>query len=149
MAGETMMTVVGNLTADPELRYTQSGAAVVSFTVASTPRLFDPESRQWKDGQPLFMRCSLFRQQGEKAAESFKQGSRVIVHGKVTQRSFETREGEKRTVVELVVEEMGASVKYATVSINKATRDTSETDEDVWSTPWAESAPATATSGSR
>ena len=138
MAGEATTTVVGNLTADPELRYTQQGVPVLSFTVASTPRVFDRARGQWTDGQTLFMRCALFGQQGANASESFKQGARVIVHGKITQRSFETRDGDKRTVVELLVEEMGASVKYATVAINKATRSTSETDEDVWSTPWGD-----------
>jgi single-strand DNA-binding protein len=145
MTGESMLTVIGQLTADPELRYTQSGAAVLSFTVASTPRGFDGASGQWRDGQTLYLRCSMFRQPAENAAESFMQGSRVIVYGKVTQRSFETSDGDKRTVIEIVVEEVGASVKYATAAITKRTRPGSKSDDEAWATPWAdnESMPAT------
>lgn len=122
MAGETNVTVVGNLTADPELRFTQSGAAVASFTVASTPRNFDKQSGEFKDGEALFLRCNVWRQVAENVAESLTRGSRVIVSGRLKQRSFETKEGEKRTVVELDVDEIAASLRYATVKINKVSR---------------------------
>jgi single-strand DNA-binding protein len=122
MAGETIMTVVGNLTADPELRFTQSGAAVVNFTVASTPRVFDKNSGEWKDGDALFMRCNQWRQPAENVAESLTRGARVIVTGRLKQRSFETREGEKRTVMELEVDEVGPSLRYATAKVNKVAR---------------------------
>ncbi|HEY5878125.1 MAG TPA: single-stranded DNA-binding protein [Nakamurella sp.] len=122
MAGETTITVIGNLTADPELRFTQSGAAVANFTVASTPRQFDRNSGEWKDGNALFMRCSLWRQPAENAAESLSKGARVIVTGRLEQRSYETKEGEKRTVVELQVDEIGPSLRYATAKVNRATR---------------------------
>src|SRR5438067_9520521 len=107
MAGETVITVVGNLTDDPELRFTPSGAAVASFTVASTPRTFDRASGEWKDGDALFMRCSIWRQAAENVAESLTRGMRVVVQGRLRQRSFETREGEERTVVEMEVDEVG------------------------------------------
>jgi single-strand DNA-binding protein len=122
MAGETTITVIGNLTADPELRFTSSGAAVASFTVASTPRTFDRQSGEWKDGEALFMRCSIWRQAAENVAESLTRGARVIVSGRLKQRSFETREGEKRTVVELEVDEIGPSLRYATAKVNKVSR---------------------------
>ena len=122
MAGDTIITVVGNLTADPELRFTPSGAAVANFTVASTPRIFDRQSSEWKDGDALFMRCSIWREAAENVAESLTRGSRVIVQGRLKQRSYETREGEKRTVVELEVDEIGPSLKYATAKVNKASR---------------------------
>ena len=122
MAGETVITVVGNLTDDPELRFTPSGAAVASFTVASTPRQFDRNSNEWKDGDALFMRCSIWRQAAENVAESLTKGMRVVVQGRLKQRSYETREGEKRTVVELEVEEIGPSLKYATAKVTKANR---------------------------
>lgn len=112
MAGETQITVVGNLTADPELRFTPSGAGVSNFTVASTPRTLDKQSGEWRDGDALFLRCNAWRQLGENVAESFRRGDRVIVQGTLKQRSFETKEGEKRTVVELDVQEVGASVKF-------------------------------------
>jgi single-strand DNA-binding protein len=121
-AGDTTITVVGNLTADPELRFTPSGAAVANFTVASTPRIMDRQTNEWKDGDPLFMRCSIWREAAENVAESLTRGSRVIVSGRLKQRSFETREGEKRTVVELEVDEIGPSLKYATAKVNKASR---------------------------
>lgn len=123
MAGETSLTVVGNLTADPELRFTQSGAAVTSFTVASTPRTFDKNSGEWKDGEALFLRCNVWRQVAENVAESLTRGSRVLVTGRLKQRSFETKEGEKRTVIELDVDEIGPSLRYATVKVNKVSRD--------------------------
>src|SRR5256886_12132962 len=122
MAGETTITVVGNLTADPELRFTPSGAAVANFTVASTPRTFDRQTNEWKDGEALFLRCSIWRQAAENVAESLHKGARVIVQGRLKQRSFETREGEKRTVIELDVDEVGPSLKYATAKVNKAGR---------------------------
>ncbi len=122
MAGETVITVVGNLTADPELRFTPSGAAVANFTVASTPRTFDRQSGEWKDGEALFLRCNIWRQAAENAAESLTRGMRVIVNGRLRQRSFETREGEKRTVVEMEVDEVGPSLRYATAKVNKISR---------------------------
>ncbi|HEX4394415.1 MAG TPA: single-stranded DNA-binding protein [Mycobacterium sp.] len=122
MAGDTVITVIGNLTADPELRFTPSGAAVANFTVASTPRMFDRQTNEWKDGEALFLRCSIWREAAENVAESLTRGSRVIVSGRLKQRSFETREGEKRTVVELEVDEIGPSLKYATAKVNKASR---------------------------
>ncbi len=125
MAGETVITVVGNLTADPELRFTPSGAAVASFTVASTPRTFDRQTNEWKDGEALFLRCSIWRQAAENVAESLTRGSRVIVSGRLKQRSFETREGEKRTVIELDVDEVGPSLRYATAKVNRTSRGSS------------------------
>jgi single-strand DNA-binding protein len=122
MAGETVLTIVGNLTADPELRFTPSGAAVANFTVASTPRTFDRQSNEWKDGDALFLRCSVWRDAAENVAESLVRGSRVIVSGRLRQRSFETKEGEKRTVVELDVDEIGPSLRYATAKVNKTSR---------------------------
>ena len=122
MAGDTIITVIGNLTADPELRFTPAGAAVANFTVASTPRTFDRNSNEWKDGDALFMRCNIWREAAENVAESLTRGSRVIVSGRLKQRSYETREGEKRTVVELEVDEIGPSLKYATAKVNKANR---------------------------
>ncbi|MGN5237527.1 MULTISPECIES: single-stranded DNA-binding protein [unclassified Rhodococcus (in: high G+C Gram-positive bacteria)] len=122
MAGDTVITVVGNLTADPELRFTPSGAAVANFTVASTPRMFDRQSNEWKDGEALFMRCNIWREAAENVAESLTRGSRVIVQGRLKQRSYETREGEKRTVVELEVDEIGPSLRYATAKVTKAGR---------------------------
>jgi single-strand DNA-binding protein len=122
VAGDTTITVVGNLTADPELRFTPSGAAVANFTVASTPRIFDRQSSEWKDGEALFLRCSIWREAAENVAESLTRGSRVIVTGRLKQRSFETREGEKRTVFEVEVDEIGPSLRYATAKVNKANR---------------------------
>ncbi|MDP9093821.1 MAG: single-stranded DNA-binding protein [Actinomycetota bacterium] len=125
MAGETLITVVGNLTADPELRFTPSGAAVASFTIASTPRTFDRNTNEWKDGEALFLRCSIWRQAAENAAESLTRGMRVIAQGRLKQRSFETREGEKRTVIELDVDEVGPSLKYASAKVNRTQRGSS------------------------
>jgi len=122
MAGETVITVVGNLTADPELRFTPSGAAVANFTVASTPRTFDRQSGEWKDGEALFLRCNVWRQPAENVAESLTRGMRVMVSGRLRQRSFETREGEKRTVIELDVDEIGPSLKYASAKVNRTQR---------------------------
>ena len=122
MAGETVITVVGNLTDDPELRFTPSGAAVANFRIASTPRTLDRTTNEWKDGDPLFLACSVWRQAAENVAESLQRGSRVIVTGRLRQRSYETREGEKRTVIELEVDEIGPSLKYATAKVQKASR---------------------------
>lgn len=122
MAGETVITVIGNLTADPELRFTPSGAAVANFTVASTPRTFDRQSNEWKDGDTLFMRCSVWREAAENVAESLTKGTRVIVTGRLVQRSYETREGEKRTVVELQVDEVAPSLRYATAKVARSQR---------------------------
>ncbi len=122
MAGDTVITVVGNLTDDPELRFTSSGAAVANFTVASTPRFFDKNTNDWKDGDALFLRCSIWRQAAENVAETLTKGARVIVQGRLKQRSYETREGEKRTVYELDVDEVGPSLKYATAKVTKVTR---------------------------
>ena len=122
MAGETPITVVGNLTADPELRFTPSGAAVANFTVASTPRTFDRQTNEWKDQETLFLNCSVWRQAAENAAESLQRGMRVIVQGRLKARSYETREGEKRTVFEIDVEEVGPSLKMATAKVQKTSR---------------------------
>jgi len=122
MAGETPITVVGNLTADPELRFTPSGAAVANFTVASTPRTFDRQTNEWKDQDTLFLNCSVWRQAAENAAESLTRGMRVIVQGRLKARSYETREGEKRTVFEIDVEEVGPSLKMATAKVSKTSR---------------------------
>src|ERR687883_219810 len=122
MAGETPITVIGNLTADPELRFTPSGAAVANFTVASTPRTFDRQTNEWKDGESMFLNCSVWRQAAENAAESLVRGMRVIVSGRLKARSYETREGEKRTVFEIDVDEVGPSLRYATAKVTKASR---------------------------
>lgn len=122
MAGETEITIVGNLTADPELRFTPSGAAVANLTVANNPRYYDRQAGEWKDGDTLFMRCNIWRQMAENASETLTRGMRVLVQGRLRQRSFETREGEKRTVVELEVDEIGPSLRYATATVNKVSR---------------------------
>jgi single-strand DNA-binding protein len=119
MAGETVITVVGNLVDDPELRFTPSGAAVAKFRVASTPRTFDRQTNEWKDGESLFLTCSVWRQAAENVAESLQRGMRVIVQGRLKQRSYEDREGVKRTVYELDVEEVGASLRSATAKVTK------------------------------
>ncbi|HWC35527.1 MAG TPA: single-stranded DNA-binding protein [Mycobacteriales bacterium] len=147
-AGDVTVTVVGNLTNDPELRFTPSGAAVASFTVASTPRILDKATNEWKDGDALFLRCSVWRQAAENVAESLTRGARVIVTGRLKQRSFETKEGEKRTVVELDVDEVGPSLRYATAKVTKASRGggggggsygggggSAPVDDDPWATP--------------
>ena len=153
MAGETVITVVGNLTGDPELRFTPSGAAVASFTVASTPRTLDKATNEWKDGEALFLRCSIWRQAAENVAESLQKGMRVIVQGRLQQRSYDTKEGEKRTVIELQVDEIGPSLKYATAKVNRTTRGAGSGGFGAPSSgsggsgapaddPWASSAPA-------
>lgn len=142
MAGETTLTVIGNLTADPELRFTAQGVAVASFTVASTPRTLDKSTGKWEDGQPLFLRCTAWRQLAENVTESFSRGARVVVVGRLEQRSFETREGEKRTVVEMQADEVAASAKFATVTVHRAER--------AWASkarpddPWGQAPPGTA-----
>ena len=122
MAGETVLTLVGNLTADPEIRFTPSGAAVASFTVASTPRTFDRQAGEWKDGETLFMPCSSWRDAAENVAESLTKGTRVIVQGRLVQRSYTTREGEQRTVVEMQVDEIGPSLRYAKAQVTRQPR---------------------------
>jgi single-strand DNA-binding protein len=122
MAGDTVITIIGNLTSDPELRWTPSGAAVANFTIASTPRTLDRQSQEWKDGEPLFLRCSVWRQAAENVAESLTRGSRVMAQGRLRQRSFETKEGENRTVVELEVDEIGPSLRYATATVARVAR---------------------------
>ena len=122
MAGDTVITVIGNLTADPELRFTPSGAAVANFTVASTPRTFDRQSNEWKDGETLFLRCSVWREAAENVAESLQKGMRVIVQGRLKSRSYDTKEGERRTVTELDVDEVGPSLRYASAKVNRNAR---------------------------
>ena len=122
MAGETTITVIGNLVDDPELRFTPSGAAVAKFRLASTPRTLDRASGEWKDGEPLFLSCNMWRQMAENVAESLQKGARVIVSGRLRQRSYETKEGEKRTVYELEVDEIGPSLRYATAKVQKMSR---------------------------
>jgi single-strand DNA-binding protein len=119
MAGETPITLVGNLTADPELRFTPSGAAVANFTVASTPRNFDRQTNEWRDGDAMFLNCAVWRQAAENVAESLQKGMRVIVSGRLKSRSYETREGEKRTVFEVDVDEIGPALKYATAKVTR------------------------------
>lgn len=129
MAGETNLTVVGNLTADPELRFTPSGAAVANFTVASTPRQFDRQSNEWQDQETLFMRCSVWREAAENVAESLSKGTRVIVQGRLKARSYETREGERRTSQELEVDEIGPSLKYATAKVARNAKGTGNSSQ--------------------
>ena len=152
MAGETIITVVGNLTADPELRYTQNGLAVANFTIASTPRNFDRQTNDWKDGEALFLRASVWRDFAEHVAGSLTKGSRVVATGRLKQRSYETREGEKRTAIELEVDEIGPSLRYATATVQRAAgggggrgqvggggggrpQSQSQPQEDPWSAP--------------
>ncbi|WPM94303.1 single strand DNA binding protein [Arthrobacter phage Marchesin] len=122
MAGETTITVIGNLTADPELRFTPSGSPVANFTVASTPRTFDRQANDWKDGEALFLRCSVWRDAAENVAESLTKGMRVLIVGRLKSRSYETKEGEKRTVIELEVDEIGPSLRYASAKVTRAAR---------------------------
>ena len=136
MAGDTTITVVGNLVADPELKFTASGAAVSNFRIASTPRTFDKETQEWKDGEALFLTCSAWRQMAENIAESLVKGDRVIVQGRLKQRSYETNDGEKRTVFEVDVEEIGPSLKFRFVRhTEKASRSSAAPPEDPWATP--------------
>ena len=119
MAGETPITVIGNLTADPELRFTPNGVPVANFTVASTPRTFDRQTNEWRDGEAMFLNCSVWRQAAENVAESLTKGMRVVVSGRLKSRSYETREGEKRTVFEVDVDEVGPSLRYATAKVTR------------------------------
>ena len=119
MAGETVITLIGNLTADPELRFTPSGAAVANFTVASTPRTFDRQTNEWRDGEAMFINCAVWRQYAENVAESLQKGMRVVVQGRLKSRSYETREGERRTVFEIDVDEIGPSLRYATAKVTR------------------------------
>lgn len=149
-AGDTNITLIGNLTDDPELRFTPSGAAVAKFRVASTPRYLDRQSGEWKDGEALFLSCNVWRQAAEHVAESLQRGTRVIVSGRLRQRSYETREGEKRTVFELEVDDIGPSLRYATAKVQKMSRSAggggfgaaSGPSDD----PWASATPAPAAS---
>ena len=138
MANDTTITIIGNLTADPELRYTQNGLAVANFTIASTPRSFDRALNDWKDGDALFMRASVWREFAEHVAGSLTKGARVVATGRLVQTSWETKEGEKRTGVELQVDEIGPSLRYATAQVTRAasTRDEARApDVDGWNTP--------------
>ena len=162
MAGETVITVVGNLVDDPELRFTPSGAAVANFRLASTPRTYDRQSGEWKDGETLWLGCSVWRQAAENVAESLTKGTRVLVQGRLKSRQYETREGEKRTVFEIDVDEIGPSLRSATAKVNKTTRSGTGGGSGGWSgdgggnagggssfggggssnDPWASSAPS-------
>lgn len=143
MAGETVITVVGNLVDDPELRFTPSGAAVANFRIASTPRTFDRQSGEWRDGDALFLTCSVWRQAAENVAESLLKGMRVVVQGRLKSRQYETREGEKRTVFEIDVDEVGPSLRYATAKVSRVSRSGGQggynagtsTADDPWSSP--------------
>lgn len=146
--GDVTVTVIGNLTSDPELRFTPNGLAVASFTVASTTRILDKTSNEWKDGDTLFLRCSVWRQYAENVAESLTKGTRVLVTGRLKQRSYETKEGEKRTVVEMEVDDVGPALKNATAKVNRVTKGDSGYSGGGNATagpsddPWAASAPS-------
>lgn len=127
MAGETIITVIGNLTADPELRFTPSGQAVCNFTVASTPRAYDRDTQDWKDGETLFLRCNIWRESAEHAAESLAKGMRVIISGRLKSRTFESKEGERRTVMEIDVEDVGPSLRHATATVTRHRKDPTAT----------------------
>jgi len=144
MAGETIITVVGNLTADPELRYTQSGLAVANFTIASTPRTFDRQANEWKDGEALFLRASCWREFAEHVAGSLTKGSRVIATGRLKQRSYDDRDGNKRTAIELEVDEIGPSLRYATAQVTRTSGGGGggRSQSAVADEPWAASAPS-------
>jgi len=151
MAGETIITVVGNLTADPELRYTQNGLAVANFTIASTPRTYDRASNEWKDGEALFLRASCWREFAEHVAGSLTKGTRVMAQGRLRQRSYETKEGEKRTSIELDIDEIGPSLRYATAQVTRASSGSGggggqrqpQQQQQATEEPWAASGPAT------
>ncbi|MGL4257059.1 single-stranded DNA-binding protein [Microbacterium sp.] len=155
MAGETIITVVGNLTADPELRYTQNGLPVANFTIASTPRNFDRQANEWKDGEALFLRASVWREFAEHVAGSLTKGSRVIATGRLKQRSYETKEGEKRTSMELEVDEIGPSLRYATAQVTRAAssggqgggQSRGQVADQPWSTPGSSNAGGNAGGG--
>ena len=160
MAGETIITVVGNLTADPELRYTQNGLAVANFTIASTPRTYDRQTNEWKDGEALFLRASCWRDFAEHVAGSMTKGMRVIAQGRLRQRSYETREGEKRSTIELEVDEIGPSLRYATAQVTRVAgggggggqfgggQPRQQVSEEPWATPGSAGADAWSTPGS-
>ena len=162
MAGETVITVVGNLTADPELRYTQNGLPVANFTIASTPRTFDRQANEWKDGDALFLRASVWREFAEHVAGSLTKGMRVIASGRLRQRSYQDREGNNRTAIELEVDEIGPSLRYATAQVTRAAsngggfsggnsgggRPQQQSSNEPWSTPGSSSADAWSTPGS-
>jgi single-strand DNA-binding protein len=145
MAGETVITVVGNLTADPELRYTQNGLPVANFTIASTPRTFDRQANEWKDGEALFLRASVWREFAEHVAGSLTKGARVIATGRLKQRSYQDREGNNRTAIELEVDEIGPSLRYATAQVTRAAsggggqRQQAVAADEPWSTPGSSS----------
>lgn len=148
MAGETFITVVGNLTNDPELRYTQNGLAVANFTVASTPRNFDRTTNEWKDGEALFLRASVWREAAEHVASSLSKGSRVIASGRLKQRSYETKEGERRTSIELEVDEIGPSLRYATAQITRTQSTTRPVNTAAGDGAWAQASPQPVSAGS-
>ncbi len=161
MAGETTITIIGNLVDDPDLRFTPSGAAVANFRIASTPRTFDKQTNEWKDGETLFMTCAVWRQAAENVAESLQRGMRVIVQGRLKARSFETREGEKRTVFEIDVDEVGPSLRSATAKVTRASRSGSDggysgggggqggAQQGGGNDPWASPAPRRSAAASR
>lgn len=133
--GETPITVIGNLTADPELKFTEGGAALAKFTIAATPRIFDRDSNQWKDGNATFFRCAAWRQLAEHAADSLTKGARVVAHGRIRQHDWKTDAGENRSMLVMEVDEIGASVRFTTVTINaKPARNTAAVGDDAWST---------------
>jgi len=148
MAGETTLTIVGNLTADPELRFTPSGHAVADFTVASTPRNYDRDTGAWRDGEPLFLRCTAWRQLAEHTAESLTKGTRVIITGRLRQRSFELTEGVTRTVTELDVDDLGPSLRHSTARVTKTTRTTPTTTSEPTTTAAAPTVAGTDGGGS-
>ena len=137
MANDTQITIVGNLVAEPELRFTPSGAAVANFTIASTPRTFDKQANEWRDGDPMFLGCSVWRQAAENVAESLTKGMRVIVQGRLKSRSYETREGEKRTVFEIDVEEVGPSLTWATARVTRSGQQQAKPRQQRAADPWA------------
>jgi len=142
MANETILTVVGNLTADPELRFTQGGLAVANFTIASTPRTFDRQTNEWKDGEALFLRASAWREFGEHIASSLTKGTRVIAQGRLAQRSYETKEGEKRTSMELEIDAIGPDLRYSTAAVTRASSSSSAAPAATREEPWTTTAPA-------
>ncbi|MFJ4045941.1 single-stranded DNA-binding protein [Microbacterium sp. NPDC089987] len=159
MAGETVITVVGNLTADPELRYTQNGLPVANFTIASTPRTFDRQANEWKDGEALFLRASVWREFAEHVAGSLTKGMRIIAQGRLRQRSYQDREGNQRTSIELEVDEIGPSLRYATAQVTRAAsngggqsrpqqQQQQQVSDEPWSTPGSSSADAWSAPGS-
>ena len=137
MSGEIIITLVGNCVDDPTLRFVPSGAAVCNWTIASTPRMFDRQSNEWKDGDPLFLPCSIWRQAAENVAESLTKGMRVIVQGRLKSRSYETREGEKRTVFEIDVEEVGPSLAWATARVTRSSQQQDKPRQQRAADPWA------------